>query len=240
MTKSNFILFLLFITLGGCVTSSPQRPSPNQNNTMAEKTFTYLALGDSYTIGEGVKQNETYPAQLVELLAAKNLDFEAPKIIAVTGWTTDELQQGIKAAAIDGKTYDLVTLLIGVNNQYRGRSIDNYKEEFTNLLHQAIDFAGGHKNHVIVLSIPDWGVTEFAKQQNVNQEKVAEEIDAFNQAQKEICDTAGITFLDITTAYREQGNWPENQADDGLHPSGNIYSFWAEKLAVHIMGQVKF
>jgi len=207
---------------------------------MNHKNLSYLALGDSYTIGEGVPVNQTYPAQLVELLKAKKLDFNNPKIIAVTGWTTDELQQGIKAAAIQGETYDLVTLLIGVNNQYRGRSIDNYKEEFTGLLDQAIGFAKGNKSHVIVLSIPDWGVTEFARQQNVNKEKVAQEIDAFNQAQKEICQAKGISFLDITEAYRENGNLPENQAEDSLHPSGSIYRYWAEKLAGHIREEVKF
>ncbi|GAB3660442.1 SGNH/GDSL hydrolase family protein [Echinicola sediminis] len=207
---------------------------------MNDKKLSYLALGDSYTIGEGVPQNETYPAQLVELLKEQKLDFESPEIIAVTGWTTDELQEGIRAANIEGNTYDLVTLLIGVNNQYRQRSVENYQKEFAGLLQQAIEFANRNKTRVKVLSIPDWGITEFASQQKVDKNKVAKEIDAFNDAQRQLCQSEGVFFLDITQDYRSRGYLPENLVADGLHPSGRIYRTWAEMLASLLEQQVTF
>ncbi|WP_226336345.1 SGNH/GDSL hydrolase family protein [Echinicola marina] len=205
---------------------------------MNNKKLNFLALGDSYTIGEGVKPNENYPHQLVSILEEYN--FSDPKIIATTGWTTDELQQGISAANIKESTYDLVTLLIGVNNQYRGRSVDNFKEEFTELLDQAIAFAGEDQTRVIIISIPDWGVTSFASQQNVDKQKVAKEITAYNTAKQEISISKGVHYLDITQEYRQIGSYPENQAEDGLHPSGRIYNSWAKRLADLIKEEVRF
>ncbi|MBD8487689.1 SGNH/GDSL hydrolase family protein [Echinicola sp. CAU 1574] len=207
---------------------------------MNKNELTYLALGDSYTIGEGVQPSENYPHQLVSIMEQYEYDFDSPKIIATTGWTTDELQKGISAAKIEGNTYDLVTLLIGVNNQYRGRSVDNFKEEFSELLDQAIVFAGGDKTRVIVISIPDWGVTAFASQQNVDQQKVAEEITAYNTAKQQISHSKGVHYLDITQEYRQIGAYPENQAADGLHPSGRIYSSWAERLADLVREEIRF
>ncbi|WP_230981324.1 SGNH/GDSL hydrolase family protein [Echinicola salinicaeni] len=207
---------------------------------MNNKKLSYLALGDSYTIGEGVKPNENYPHQLVSILKEYEYDFASPKIIATTGWTTDELQNGINSANIEGNTYDLVTLLIGVNNQYRGRSVDNFKEEFTELLDQAIAFAGGDKSKVIIISIPDWGVTGFASQQNVDQQKVSEEITEYNTAKQQISHSKGVHYMDITQEYRQIGSYPENQAEDGLHPSGRIYSSWAERLADLIRKEIRF
>ncbi|WP_246581293.1 SGNH/GDSL hydrolase family protein [Echinicola shivajiensis] len=207
---------------------------------MKKDGLSYLALGDSYTIGEGVKPNENYPHQLVSILEEYEYGFASPKIIATTGWTTDELQNGISATNIEGNTYDLVTLLIGVNNQYRGRTVDNFKEEFSALLDQAIEFAGGSQTKVIVISIPDWGVTSFASQQNVDQQKVAEEITAYNAAKQQISNSRGVHYLDITQEYRQIGSYPENQAEDGLHPSGRIYSSWAKRLANLIREEIRF
>lgn len=189
---------------------------------------TYLALGDSYTIGEQVPANENFPHQTVSLLHKQGIKVAAPVIIATTGWTTDELAAAIKERAIDD-TFSFVTLLIGVNNQYRGRDIDNYKEEYTKLLDQAIRFANGHTQNVFVLSIPDWGVTPFAEGRD--RAKIAHEIDAYNNACKEITLAHKCHYLDITDSTRKNGINPEYLAGDGLHPSGKEYHVWAERLA---------
>jgi len=186
--------------------------------------FSYLALGDSYTIGEGVLPEENFPSQTVALF---NSGFAAPEIIAKTGWTTDELDTAIDAAHLT-KTYDIVSLLIGVNNQYRGRSVNEYKIQFDHLLQRAIHFSGNRANHVFVLSIPDWGVTPFADGQD--REKIAAAIDAYNATAKTICDQHHVCFIDITTSQRIDGNKKEFLATDGLHPSGAEYAKWAKKL----------
>ncbi|GAB2608732.1 SGNH/GDSL hydrolase family protein [Belliella aquatica] len=206
---------------------------------MDSDKMTYLALGDSYTIGEGVEAKDRYPHQAVEMLEASGIVFSEPKIIATTGWTTDELKKGIQASDVNGKTYDLVTLLIGVNNQYRGRPVDNYRSEFRQLLEDTIAFAKGDKSHVVVLSIPDWGVTPFAVNRGSDQEKVAREIDQYNQAKKEITEEIGVTYIDITEHYRINGMKPESVVSDQLHPSGLIYQYWAEKL-VEIVEVMEF
>ena len=147
-----------------------------------ENKYKYLALGDSYTIGESVDEDQRFPIQLSARLRKDNIDISDPLIIAKTGWTTDELMAAIEEKNIKD-TYDLVTLLIGVNNQYRGTSRDNYRTEFKTLLRKAISFAGGDANKVLVVSIPDWGVTPFAKDRDAD--KIAKEIDEFNSINKE-------------------------------------------------------
>lgn len=193
------------------------------------KSYTYLALGDSYTIGEQVKQEESFPFQLQNALKANNFNVKAPKIIATTGWTTNELQNAIKQVNLTEK-YDFVTLLIGVNNQYRGYSIETYKKEFSELLQQAIAFANGDKNKVFVVSIPDWGVTPFANGGPRSAQTIAEEIDIFNAANKQITLAAGVSYTDITPASRNAANDLALVASDGLHPSGKMYNQWAAAL----------
>ncbi|WP_234982104.1 SGNH/GDSL hydrolase family protein [Algoriphagus halophilus] len=196
-----------------------------------KEPLTYLALGDSYTIGEGVEEKDRYPNQLVHLLNENTeKTYAKPKIIAKTGWTVDELEAGIKNEFIEGQTYDLVTLSIGVNNQYRGRSVTEYKKEFEQMLLKAIGFAGNLPNHVWVLSIPDWGVTPFASANDKDSMKVAQEIDEFNSAKKQVCEQYGVTYIDITEEYRQIGGKPEMLAGDQLHPSGLVYQSWAEQL----------
>lgn len=196
-----------------------------------EKTLSYLALGDSYTIGEGVPEQDRYPVQLVHELNQKGkLHFSPPQIIATTGWTVDELEAGIRTSEISPEGYDLVTLLIGVNNQYRGRSVESFKAEFEVLLDRAISFARGNKDHVAVISIPDWGVTPFALQKAVDQGKITQEIDAYNQAKHEICSEKGVIFVEITSDYRAIGAKAEMVVEDHLHPSGLVYTRWTEKL----------
>ncbi|PSL42642.1 lysophospholipase L1-like esterase [Chitinophaga niastensis] len=201
------------------------------SNEISDTTMTpisYLALGDSYTIGEQVADKERFPVQVANILRSKGYSVEDPLIIATTGWTTDELEQGIAAAHIT-KIYDIVTLLIGVNNQYRGRSVKEYEGEFTALLKKAIVFAGNKSSHVVVLSIPDWGVTLFAADRNRAQ--IAAEIDAYNAANKAIADSMQVPYLDITPFTREAAQDNSLLATDGLHPSGKDYGRWAKALA---------
>ena len=188
----------------------------------------YLALGDSYTIGESVSEAERWPNQLAALVdPSKEIDVT---IIARTGWTTSELWEGIQAANPQG-TYDMVSLLIGVNNQYRGYDINEYREEFKFLLGKAIEYAGGKPEHVFVLSIPDWGVTPFAWGKDTSQ--IAAEIDAYNAINLEESQKVGVHYVDVTPISREAVFNPALIAGDGLHPSGEMYAEWA-KLALPI------
>lgn len=183
----------------------------------------YLALGDSYTIGESVSEDARWPNQLAGLLKTNDLPIDVT-MIARTGWTTDELWNGIQEVKIK-PPYDLVSLLIGVNNQYRGRDIQEYREGFVFLLNKAIEYAGGDANHVIVLSIPDWGVTPFASGRDSR--KIATEIDQFNSVNEEESKKAGVHYVDVTPISREALNDPLLIASDGLHPSGKMYTEWA-------------
>lgn len=198
----------------------------------------YLALGDSYTIGESVDEPERWSMQLVSMIQSSPQFAKSSAggevevtIIARTGWTTDELWDGIQAREI-GPPYDLVSLLIGVNNQYRGRGIEEYREQFVFLLNKSVEYAGGDANRVIVLSIPDWGVTPFAGSRD--SKKIAEEIDQFNTVNREETEKAGAHFVDITPISREAANDPSLIAGDGLHPSGKMYAEWA-KLALPVV-----
>ena len=190
--------------------------------------YTYLALGDSYTIGEQVPASDNFPNQTTRLLRLSGIEVVDPVIIATTGWTTDELAASIREHNIRD-TFSFVTLLIGVNNQYRGRSIENYEEEFLQLLHTAIGFAGNNTNRVFVLSIPDWGVTPFAADRDRAQ--VASEIDAYNASCRRITLTNGCHHLDITDSTRLHGNDAEYLVADELHPSGKEYAIWAQRVA---------
>ena len=180
-----------------------------------------LALGDSYTIGEGVASADRWPVQLAARLGAV-----APEIVAVTGWTTDELDAGIDAADPQG-TYELVTLLIGVNNQYRGTSLEGYRTEYRALLGRAIGFAGGDPSRVVAVSFPDWGVTPFASSDRRTPDQLAAEVDAFNAVAREEAEAAGVAWVDIAPLSRTQGALV---ADDGLHPSAEAYAAWVERV----------
>ena len=188
---------------------------------------TYLALGDSYTIGEALAMHENFPHQLVKKLADQEILFDTPLIVAQTGWTTDELMEAINQKSIKS-TFDLVTLLIGVNNQYRGLNMNDYANQFEELLKQAIGFADGNKDHVIVLSIPDWGVTPFAADRD--RKKISEEIDAFNLINKKISLNHLVHYVDITPGSRLAETDNSLLAGDGLHPSAKEYSRWTNLL----------
>ena len=187
--------------------------------------FRFLALGDSYTIGESVSTEERWPHQLAALLEAEGIQVEVT-IIARTGWTTAELWEGIQAEKIQ-PAYDLVSLLIGVNNQYRGYDIDEYRDQFRFLLTKAIEYAGDSASRVLVLSIPDWGVTPFAADRDRAQ--IARAIDQFNAVNRDVSEKAGAHYVDVTLASRRAVHEPALIALDGLHPSGKMYALWAEK-----------
>jgi lysophospholipase L1-like esterase len=184
----------------------------------------FLALGDSYTIGESVSPAERWPNQLAGLLRAKGVDISDPLIVAVTGWTTDELWAGIDRANPQGR-YDLVSLLIGVNNQYRGRSEAQYREQFASLLRRAVEFAGGEARRVLALSIPDWSATPFAADRD--RAAIAAAIDRFNAVNREEAERAGARYVDVTPVSREAAQDRSLTASDGLHPSGQMYAKWA-------------
>jgi lysophospholipase L1-like esterase len=185
----------------------------------------YLALGDSYTIGEGVAASGRWPELLAQALRAEGIDLAAPRVIAATGWTTDELSAAIDAAGDLGK-WGFVSLLVGVNNQYRGRGLDDYRDGFTALLVRAIAFAGGISGRVLVLSIPDWGITPFGAASGRDLAQVSRELDAFNAEAREICEAHGVAFVDITGVSRERGGEPAMLAEDGLHPSTAMHALW--------------
>lgn len=192
-------------------------------------SYSYLALGDSYTIGELVPIFDSFPYQAVQLLRKKyNVEILAPEIVAKTGWTTDELLSAIDTTKFLS-SYDFVTLLIGVNNQYRGRSVENYKLEFEQLLQKAIRFAKGISKNVFVLSIPDWGATPFADGKEIAQ--IATEIDSYNLACMQITLHHQCQYIEITRSQRADGMDTVFLASDLLHPSGKEYAKWAELFA---------
>lgn len=220
---------LIWLLLTFCIAYHKIMSMPDPGDT---KSLKYLALGDSYTIGESVSENERWPIQLSTLLQ-EDMDRKIKTtIIAKTGWTTDELITAVDEAKLK-PAFDLVSLLIGVNNQYRGNDIHQYQEEFGRLLKTALGLAGGNKKAVFVLSIPDYGVTPFARDKNPK--KIAFEIDEYNKMAEVICIEYGIAFYDITKISRKARNDGALIADDGLHPSAKMYHEWAEKVFPKIL-----
>lgn len=189
----------------------------------------YLALGDSYTIGEGVDEADRWPMQLARRLREAGVALDDPRIIATTGWTTDELSAALDAVEPLGSDWALVSLLIGVNNQYRGRPVDDYVPEFAALLDRAIAYARGEAGRVLVLSIPDWGVTPFAFAGSFDPEVIAEALDAYNAAAAQVCAERGVAFVDITPVSRVRGAEPEMLVEDALHPSAAMYAEWTAR-----------
>lgn len=201
--------------------------------TSSESTR-FLALGDSYTIGEAVPEADRWPNQLARMLRDRGgPSIDQVQIIATTGWTTDELSAAIEKEGPRGP-YQLVSLLIGVNNQYRGRPVEAFRPEFAALLKRAIGFAGGDAGRVFVVSIPDWGVMPFAEGRDRGQ--IAREIDAYNAACRAEAAAAGVRFIDVTAISRRATTQPGLAAADGLHPSGEQYRLWAEAIAKALPG----
>jgi lysophospholipase L1-like esterase len=192
----------------------------------------YLALGDSYTIGEGVEEHERWPVQLAAALRAGGMPCGPPVIIAETGWTTDELEAGIDAAAPAGP-YRLVTLLIGVNNQYRGREASEYAEQLSRLVCRAIEAAGDRPRRVVLVSIPDYGITPFIAESERDPAEIARQLDRFNAIAARVAAEHRVRWVDITPLSRQRGALAEMLAEDGLHPSGAMYRLWMRAILPH-------
>jgi lysophospholipase L1-like esterase len=204
---------------------SQASPAPRASRA-ANRSLRYLALGDSYTIGEGVSRSDTWPVQLAELIRQQGTVVGEPQIIARTGWTVAELEAALDAGAPKGP-FDLVTLLIGVNDQYRGGDPETYRPQLTKMLARAVALAGASPQRVVVLSIPDWGVTPFAQQSGRRPAEISAAIDHFNAVAQEETARAGVWFVDVTTASRRAGTTPALRAPDGLHYSREMYGEWA-------------
>jgi len=205
------IAFLLFLLISTVAMSQPTK---------------YLALGDSYAIGESVSEAERWPVQLSETLRKKGKNIEGPRIIATTGWRTDNLGNAINIANLKPE-YGLVSLLIGVNNQYQGKPIEQFRKEFEELLNVAIRLAQGKKENTFVVSIPDYGYTPFGKP---NQPKISKELDDYNNIIKDITGKYGVKYFYITDISRKGLTDPSLVASDGLHPSGKQYGLWVELI----------
>lgn len=190
----------------------------------------FLALGDSYTIGEGVAPGENWPYQLAAALRAHGAAVADPEIVARTGWTTDELSTAMDAHAFH-PPYALVTLLIGVNNQYRGRDPENYRVEFRALLERAVALAGGDPGRVVAVSIPDWGATRFGAESGRDVRQIARAIDAFNAANADVTAALHARYVDVTAISRDRGADASMLAADGLHPSAAMYARWTAAIA---------
>jgi lysophospholipase L1-like esterase len=184
----------------------------------------FLALGDSYTIGEGVDPADRWPSQLHASLTASGIEIAEPEVIAQTGWATDDLQAAIKASDPPGP-YDLVSLLIGANNQYQGRLLGEYRAQFRKLVDTALKLAGGRPKRLLILSMPDWSVTPFAEGRD--RAATAVQLDKFNDVSRKEAAERWARYVDITTVSRKYGHLPEYLAADGLHPSGRMYAEWA-------------
>lgn len=214
-----YILILSVLLFFACEKENSATISPEPEKAIT----TYLALGDSYTIGESVAFERNFPNQLYQRLVDDDIAIEEPTIIARTGWTTDELAAAI-ANENPSNDYCLVSLAIGVNNQFRGYDQATYTKEFEELLIQAIAFAGGDKDRVFVLSIPDYGFTPFGQRRN--QAKITRELDEYNAINKSISEQYEVKYFDITEISREGLDRPALVASDNLHPSAQQYEEW--------------
>ena len=208
--------------------------SMSEKETTVRK-HTMLCLGDSYTIGESVSEEERFPNQAIQVLGKDNIPFSAPYIIAKTGWTSDELMHAISEAEpqIKGNVFDCVTLLIGVNNQYRDYDKKIYRKEFRDLLDIALKYAGGKKDHVFVISIPDWGVTPFGASdaKGRSPDHIGKEIDNYNGIAQEESQKDKVLYIDINPISKKAATDTSYTANDNLHPSGKMYGEWASLLA---------
>lgn len=203
---------------------------------MRDSYFSLLCLGDSYTVGEAVKLYESFPYRLVQNLRNNTLHFYAPEIVAATGFTSDELLELIENYSLN-ESYDFVTLLVGVNNQYRGLALEKFESEFEQLLNKSISFVNSKADHVVLISIPDWGVTPFAK--NWDQEKISLQINEFNAVIQKLAYQYKTSYLNITDGSRQALTDETLVASDGLHPSGKEYEKWASGISAIIEGLIK-
>jgi lysophospholipase L1-like esterase len=243
----HLLYLLLSILLVSCAQSLPPATAeitktPESEDTAVPKqtdhpgqTIRFLALGDSYTIGQGVSDDERWPEQLAARLEERGIDTQFT-IIARTGWTTDDLLFSLATKPPEG-TYDLVSLLIGVNNQFRGGEPEEYRIRFRELLEQAVAFAGDNPQNVIVLSIPDWVVTPYAERMPAR--SLEFDIDDFNAVNLQEARSYNVRYVDITPISRRVTKDKELMAQDGLHPSGAMYALWVEKMLLQVLAIIR-
>ena len=227
MKKSLFLLLLL-VFLSGCSSTSGV---VNSNDA----DFSYLALGDSYTIGESVPADQRWPVQLAERLRTRGYKMAAPKIIAKTGWTTGNLLDAMETELDVQRDFDLVSILIGVNNQYQNKSISEYETDLNELFRKAINHSRTREKGVFAVSIPDYGATPFGEE---NAERIGREIDEFNAVFRKVAEAYNVSFYNITPVSREAKNNPELIAEDGLHPSGLMYRYWVDLILDEVAGKL--
>lgn len=219
----NFYILLIVLSMAACGTSN----SGQGNNTESAMDYSYLALGDSYTIGESVPESERWPVQLVARLNENDYKVAPPKIIAKTGWTTGNLLNAMRSELNYTRKFDLVSILIGVNNQYQGKSIEAYEEELREIFKLALNHSKRREKGVFALSIPDYGVTPFGQ---ANAETIGQEIDEFNSVFKKVAAEFNVDFYNITPISREAERDADLIAEDGLHPSGLMYRYWVDEI----------
>jgi lysophospholipase L1-like esterase len=207
-----------------------------ENNTIEIK---YLALGDSYTIGEGEKSENSYPLQVAEILKSEDFSFSNTKIVAKTGWTSGELLEAVEKENITPNAFDFASLLIGVNNQYKGQPLEQFKADLTKLIEVTLPYVGHQKDKLVLISIPDWGVTRFGQSGIRPTDQIAKEIDAYNEVVRLEALAYGLSFINVTDSYRIRGGISENMVADGLHPSRFIYREWAFFISEKIKESVK-
>ncbi|MDR9415451.1 MAG: SGNH/GDSL hydrolase family protein [Gracilimonas sp.] len=217
-----FLVIIFSLIVGSCSQIKAQNINSDQIPAIR-----YLALGDSYTIGTGIDSLHNYPNQISDSLQTRGIAVDTTSIIATNGWTTSDLKQGIMTQSPDS-TYTLVSLLIGVNNQYQGLNLDIYQKEFKQLLENAIALAGGIRSNVLVISIPNYGVTPFG--QSRNPVVIRQELQVYNDIAKKISVGKNIPFVNITPASELAKNDPSLLASDDLHPSAKMYAMWVEEM----------
>lgn len=206
-------------------------PDATAYQAPSNQKIRYLALGDSYTIGEGEKREHTYPEQVARILGAEGWRFAPPKIVAKTGWTARDLLQAIDDQGLRAEKFDLVSLLIGVNNQYQGLPLRQFQRELDELIDLSLAMVNGFGHRLVLLSIPDWGVTPFGQNGLQNVDQIASEIDSYNAFIQEIAGRRNLHFIEITESYRGIGGLPANLVADDLHPSRYVYADWARTLS---------
>ncbi|MDR5590926.1 SGNH/GDSL hydrolase family protein [Christiangramia sp. SM2212] len=220
--KKIYFLFLSLILFSCSSTLDVQ-----DNQEPEDPKFSYLALGDSYTIGESVMETERWPVQLAEQLRERGYKMAAPKIIAKTGWTTEDLLRGMESELNIQRDFDIVSILIGVNNQYQGKPITEYEDDLRTIFNKAVNHSKTMEKGVFAVSIPDYGYTPFG---SANQERISAEIDRFNEVFKRVADEFNVPFYNITPISRDAKNNPDLVASDGLHPSGLMYQYWVDQI----------
>lgn len=225
-----FQLLLLLLSLTAC------KNAPENITVVEEQPLRLLSLGDSYTIGQGVNVNDRWPMQLISRLRMENFKLEEPRYIAATGWTTGDLLRAMELH-LNNEKFDLVSVLIGVNNQFQGKSMEEYETELREIFRRAVKHSKNGAAGVFALSIPDYGVTPFGLEK---EEEIKADIDAFNAIFEAVAQDFQVDFYNITPISRSAKNKPVLIAEDGLHPSATMYSLWVQQIVPDLVNKLEY